>query len=190
MSDKNSEFREIVERVCAGSEDAAWELIETYGPHIQRVVRRKLNQRLRSKFDSLDFVQMVWASFFTEREKLANFTEPTDLIKYLATMAQRKLIQESRRRLQGQKHNVGRERALIAGSEDESTYVRKSNTPSQIVMAKDRLEAMMREQSERDRQVVELRMQGLTFVEIGEKLGIHERTAREVIEKLALAETA
>ena len=161
-----------------------------YGPHIQRVVRRKLNQRMRSKFDSLDFVQMVWASFFTEREKLASFTEPNDLIRYLVTMAQRKLIQESRRRLQGQKHNVGRERALRAGSEDESTYVRKSDTPSQIVMAKDRFEVMMREYSDRDRQVVELRMLGLTFVEIAERLQIHERTAREVIEKLALIETA
>ncbi|MCA9122007.1 MAG: sigma-70 family RNA polymerase sigma factor [Planctomycetaceae bacterium] len=190
MSDENSEFRKVVERVCAGSDEAAWELIDTYGPHIQRVVRRKLNQKMRSKFDSLDFVQMVWASFFTERKKLAQFTEPTELIKYLATIAQRKLIQESRRRLQGQKHNVSRERVLIANSEDESAYVRKSNTPSQIVMAKDRLEAMMRERSDRDRQVVELRMQGLTFVEIGEALGIHERTAREVIEKLALVETA
>ncbi|MBI2481236.1 MAG: sigma-70 family RNA polymerase sigma factor [Planctomycetia bacterium] len=190
MSDNNSEFRQVVERVCAGSDKAAWELIDTYGPHIQRVVRRKLNQRMRSKFDSLDFVQMVWASFFTEREKLARFTEPTDLIKYLATMAQRKLIQESRRRLQGQKHNVGRERALIADSEDESAYDRKSNTPSQIVMAKDRLEVMMRDRSDRDRQIVELRMQGLTFVEIGKQLNIHERTAREVIEKLALVEMA
>ena len=33
-------------------------------------------------------------------------------------------------------------------------------------------------------------MQGLTFVEIGAELGIHERTAREVIEKLALVEMA
>ncbi len=190
MSDNNSDFRKVVERVCAGSEEAAWELIETYGPHIQRVVRRKLNQKMRSKFDSLDFVQMVWASFFTEREKLASFTEPTDLIKYLATMAQNKLLQESRRRLQGQKHNVGRERALIAGSEDESAYVRKSNTPSQIIMTKDRMESMLHQRSDRDRQVVELRMQGLTFIEIGKQLGIHERTAREVIEKLAFIETA
>ena len=69
---------------------------------------------MRSKFDSLDFVQMVWASFFTEREKMAGFTEPNDLIRYLAKMAKNKLYQESRRQLKGQKHNVGRERALIA----------------------------------------------------------------------------
>ncbi len=145
---------------------------------------------MRSKFDSLDFVQMVWASIFTERDKLAEFREPTDLIKYLSTIAQRKLLQESRRRLQGQKHNIGRERALVAETEDESTYVRKSNTPSQIVMAKDRLEVMMSDRSERDRRVVELRMDGLTFVEIADQLEINERTARDVIEKLALVETA
>lgn len=188
MIKENSEFRKAIERVCAGSDEATLELIETYGPHIQRVVRRRLNQKIRSKFDSLDFVQMVWASFFAEREKMAAFSEPDDLIRYLATLAQRKLIQESRRRLTGQKHNVGRERALIEEMEDETTYVRKSDTPSQIVMAKDRLEVMMRERSERDCQVVELRMAGLTFVEIATKLGIHERTAREVIEKLALVE--
>ncbi|MBC8352552.1 MAG: hypothetical protein H8E66_11220 [Planctomycetes bacterium] len=165
-------------------------MIDRYGPHIQRVIRRRLNQKMRSKFDSLDFVQMVWASIFTERDKLAEFREPTDLIKYLSTIAQRKLLQESRRRLQGQKHNIGRERALVAETEDESTYVRKSNTPSQIVMAKDRLEVMMSDRSERDRRVVELRMDGLTFVEIADQLEINERTARDVIEKLALVETA
>ena len=190
MSNENSEFRKVIQRVCAGSDEATWELIDTYGPHIQRVIRRRLNQRMRSKFDSLDFVQMVWASIFVEREKMAGFTEPNDLIRYLATLAQRKLLQESRRRLHGQKYNVGRERALIAETEDETTYVRNSDTPSQIVMAKDRLEVMMRERSERDRRVVELRLQGLTFVEVSEKLGIHERTAREVIEKLALVEMA
>lgn len=188
MSQENSEFRQVIQRVCAGSQEATCTLIETYGPHIQRVIRRRLNQRMRSKFDSVDFVQMVWASIFAEREKMAGFTEPDELIRYLATLAQRKLLQESRRRLHGQKHNVGRERALNPETEDETTYVRKSNTPSQIVIAKDRLEVMMRARSERDRQVVELRMQGLTYVEISAELGIHERTAREVIEKLAIVE--
>lgn len=190
MSSDNSEFQKILERVCAGSEDAIWELIETYGPHIQRVVRRRLNHKMRSKFDSLDFVQMVWASFFTEREKLVNFKEPSELSRYLAILAQRKLIQESRRRLQGVKHNVDLECQLAGEAEEESAYTRKSNTPSQIVMAKDELECMMANRSDRDRQVVELRMQGLKFVEIAEKLGIHERTAREVIGKLAVADSA
>ncbi len=189
-SNENSEFQKILERVCAGSDEAIWELIETYGPHIQRVVRRRLNHKLRSKFDSLDFVQMVWASFFNEREKLANFKEPADLSRYLAILAKHKLLQETRRRLQGIKHNVDMECELAGEAEDESAFGRKSNTPSQIVMARDELESMMANSSDRDRQIVELRMQGLKFVEIAERVGIHERTARDVIGKLAVAESA
>ena len=46
---------------------------------------------------------------------------------------------------------------------------------------------MMRNQSVRNRRIVEMRMNGATYEEIGEKLGIHERTARHVIENLAAA---
>ena len=187
MNQDHSRFRETVERVCAGSEEAALELTEKYGPHIQRVIRRRLNQKMRSKFDSLDFVQMVWASFFNERERIAEFQEPDDLIRYLVKMAQHKLLQESRRRLKYQKHNVRRECPLDQARTPESSYARKSATPSQIAMAKEQLDELMDKQSERNRQIVELRMNGATFVEISDRLGIHERTARQVIAKLAPA---
>ena len=61
---------ERAERICQlmrsvreGSEDAARMLFDRYAPHIRRVVRRKLHQKLRPQFDSVDFVQDVWASF-------------------------------------------------------------------------------------------------------------------------------
>lgn len=184
MNQEQSAFREAVERVCAGSEEAAEHLINDYGPHIQRVVRRKLNQQMRSKFDSDDFVQMVWISFFAEPTRIANFQQPDELIRYLAAMAMNKLSQESRRRFLYQKHNVNREQSLEGGSAPESTYVRKSNTPSQIVMAQERMDELMRGQSSRNRRIVEMRMAGATFVEIADELQIHERTAREVVERL------
>ena len=68
---QSSEFRDAIDQICSGSEEAAWNFIETYGPHIQRVVRRRLHQSLRSKFDSVDFVQMVWASFFADPQRIA-----------------------------------------------------------------------------------------------------------------------
>ncbi len=188
MKKETSTFRDVVEQVCSGSEEATWELIETYGPHIQRVIRRRLNHHMRSKFDSLDFVQMVWASFFADRDQIAKFKEPEELLGYLAKMAQLKILQESRRRLKYAKHNVRRERPLETTSTPESTHVRKSTTPSQIMMAKEQLEGLLHEVSQRDQQVVEMRMNGATFHEISAALGIHERTARHVIEKLALIE--
>ena len=86
-----------------------WDFIESYGPHIKRVVRHRLNQKMRSKFDSGDFVQMVWASFFANPRQIAQFKEPNQLIKYLVIMARNKVIDESRRCLKYQQNNVRKE---------------------------------------------------------------------------------
>lgn len=192
MDQEHSAFRKAIEQVCQGSEEAAWEFISEYGPHIQRVVRRKLRQhqltkQMQPKFDSVDFVQMVWASFFTEREKLSRFKEPSELIGYLAGMAANKVLQESRRRMLYQKHNVNRECGIADGG-DESSFVRRTTTPSHVVMAREQVDELMRGRSERDQRILMLRMSGATFEEISETVGVHERTARLVVEKVVLAE--
>jgi len=57
-------FSLLLEQARAGSDSAARELIERFGPFILRVIRNRLDPRLRSIFDSADFSQAVWASFF------------------------------------------------------------------------------------------------------------------------------
>jgi hypothetical protein len=61
----DSQFQDVIQRICDGSESALGEFIETYGSHMERYVRKKLNEQLplRVRFDSQDFVQMVWVSF-------------------------------------------------------------------------------------------------------------------------------
>lgn len=184
----HSHFRTVVQNACAGSEEAIRELTEVYGPHIQRVIRRKLSFKLRSKFDSLDFVQMVWGSFFTEPEKIRDFNEPGDLIRYLARMGINKVLNESRRRLEYGAHNVRREQSLDSPHEPETSFGRSHDTPSQMAIANERYDAMVRSCSERDRRILELRRQGWKFVEIAKEVGLNERTVRQVIQELAKSE--
>src|SRR5262245_41197954 len=56
--------RALLERIRAGDEVAARELLARYEAQVRLVVRRQLPKLLRSRFDSLDFLQSVWASFF------------------------------------------------------------------------------------------------------------------------------
>ncbi len=84
-------------RVDAGSEEAAWELVETYGPHIKAVVRQRMNKNLRKLFDSDDFVQAVWASFIRIRPKLHDLDDSKRFIGLLARMATHSVIDEIRR---------------------------------------------------------------------------------------------
>ncbi|MFV1966693.1 MAG: RNA polymerase sigma factor [Pirellulaceae bacterium] len=184
MSEHNSEFRQALECACSGSQEDFCELIERFGPHIKMVVRKKLHHRMRSKFDTVDFVQMVWASFFADSERRKRINDPDELLRYLVKMAANKVIEESRRRLKYQKHNVNRELPLRNAEAIGASSRKRSDTPSQIAIARERYAHIIRNRSERDRRIVEMRMHGVTFDEISKKLGIHERTARHVIAKL------
>ena len=177
----DSNFRDVIQRICSGSKEAVFEFIEDYGPHIQRVVRCRLNQSLRKKFDSLDFVQMVWMSLFTDLNKIAAFKEPNELIAYLVTIARNKVIEESRRRFKYQKYNVKRESNLDASDPIVAESARRNDTPSAQLSARERFDEILNGKSERDRQVFALRMEGATFDKIGTVLGISERTARQVM---------
>ena len=90
---------------------------------------------MRSKFDSVDFVQMVWASFFANPEQIAKFKESEQLIAYLASMARNKVVEETRRRLQYQRHNVKREFSYEFNETSHTTPDRKQDTPSAIAIA-------------------------------------------------------
>lgn len=89
----------LLQQVRAGSSDAAWQLIDLYWPHIYRVVHRRMDSRLRSGFDSEDFVQAVWLSFFKDPGKIHSFESSGQLIAYLVRMANNKILEEHRRNL-------------------------------------------------------------------------------------------
>src|SRR5262245_54503469 len=51
-------------RLRGGDEGAAEEIVRAYGPYLRMVVRRRLTPRLRTRFDSHDVVQSVWADLW------------------------------------------------------------------------------------------------------------------------------
>lgn len=180
----HEDFRTLMDKVRQGSEDAAWQLIDQYGPHILRAVRRRLNARMRSKFDSADFVQAVWASFFTSRCEVVNFKAPEDLIRFLAAMAHNKVISEVRRRMINDKHNVKREEPLhestLAAPQSSTGH---APTPSQVAVARERWERLVAQQPARHRQVLYLRYMGETYEQIAQKVGFNERYVRKIVEQ-------
>ena len=130
--------------VRSGSPEAVWKLIADYGPHIQRVVRRRLDRRMRSKFDSLDFVQMVWASVFRNPRDICSLEQPEDLIRYLAALARRKVINEYRRRIEKDtKYNLTREQSLSEEDLVEESADKEQATPSQIAIAREQWEKLV-----------------------------------------------
>jgi RNA polymerase sigma factor (sigma-70 family) len=177
---KAIEFSELLNQVRDGSELAAWELVERYGDHILRAVRRRLSCEIRSKFDSADFVQAVWASFFACSHRIKQIASPEELSALLATIARNKVINELRKRLSSRKYDVRREIPIMGL--DPTT---KSNaTPSAIAIAKERWRALVDNQPSHFRRIISLRLAGDTQAEIAEKLQVSERTVRRVLVRL------
>jgi RNA polymerase sigma factor (sigma-70 family) len=189
MSENQPEFRDLMRRVREGSEDAARQLLKSYGPHIIRAIRRALDRELRSKFDSTDFEQAVWASFFANPADQYTFERPEALIAFLVRMAQNKVADVARQRLQGQKYNVNREHSLEGSAVcNEGDLTSPDPSPSQVVAAQEEWDHLLEAQPERDRRILELLRQRKTHLEIARELDVSEKTVRRVIVRIAAGE--
>ncbi|MDP6446953.1 MAG: sigma-70 family RNA polymerase sigma factor [Pirellulaceae bacterium] len=172
-------FRDALQRMRSGSDEAAWDLVKQFAPHIFRVVRRRLSQQLRSKYDSQDFVQMVWASLFREPSRILDFSHPDDFTRFVMAMARNKVIDETRRRNTA-KYNVDVEESF----HEEAVPPTRLDTPSQVAIAHECWSQMMGAESERNQRIVQLRLQGFTYREIAEDVGLNEKTARIIVDRL------
>lgn len=183
MLTNDDEFAELVARIKQGSEAAMFELVEKYGQHVYRTVRRKLNRAMRSKFDSADFVQAVWASFFENRDRLLEFPTARDLILFLSRIAHNKVVDEIRRRLVLQGKNINRE-VSINRAGIEGALVSPGPTVSEMVMADERARQMATGQTARYGRLLELKRAGATHLEIAEALGVNPKTVQRILQRL------
>ncbi len=182
---RDDNFDKLMQHIGLGSEDAAWELVERYGRVIRLAVRRALKEELRSQFDSLDFVQLVWSSFFRDRARQDQFDSPQKLAACLAAMARNKVVMEVRRGLLTEKNNVGRELSLnnvATGVEAEVPDTAPS--PVEFAIAREQWERLVDSQPERYREIISLRLQGHTNQEVADSLGMDEGTVRRFLKKL------
>src|SRR3954447_3283572 len=140
-------LQELLARIKDGDEGAARELLTRYESKVRLVVRRQLPRLLRSRFDSIDFLQSVWGSFFRRIKAGPNdLAEEENLIAFLAWAARNKVIDEYRRAA-SQKQDIHRESPLHAdqGADQETAA---GETPSQLAQARelyDRLHDMLPE---------------------------------------------
>jgi RNA polymerase sigma factor (sigma-70 family) len=186
MSVESNGFGQLMQRIASGSDDAAWELVSNYARHVERVIRRTMRGGLRSKLDTVDYAQAVWASFFRDREQFAGFESEERLIGFLMGIARNKVLQEARRGFGVAKRDVRREVSL-SGDRGADAHAMPSGdgSPSQWAIARERWETIVRDQSPEHRRVIQLRISGATFNEISDSVGINERTARRIIDNLA-----
>jgi RNA polymerase sigma factor (sigma-70 family) len=182
MSELDPKFSDLLQRVREGSQDAFFELVTTFSEPVLLAVRRRLGKKIRSKFDSDDFVQAVWATFFEHRVEMTSFATPQDLTQFLARIASNKVIDTLRRQLKTDRRNVNREESLE--SSDIHPIEGTAPTGSEVAIARERWFRLVDGQPAECVEVAKLRLVGATRAEVAQQLGVSEKTVQRILKRL------
>ena len=184
MSGDQSEFRQLLERIRAGSPEAVQQFLQRYGRHILTVIRQKLNVQMRSVFDSLDFLQDVWTSFFNGELDL-KFHDPAALMRYLTQMARNKIADEARKRLGGGKFGFQGESSLEGSARAHAEGLADSGgTPAELAAAKEEWNRLLAGRPFHHVRILQMLGEGHTHDEIAAALGLNEKTVYRLIQKI------
>jgi RNA polymerase sigma-70 factor (ECF subfamily) len=179
--DETAAFPELIAGLRAGDPACVEVLCRRYAPFIRAAVRRQLHPRLRTRFDSLDFVQDVWASFLAIPAERYTFDTPAALRAFLTRMAHHRVIEVFRRRFGTLKDDINREQADSAGSE---RLPAPTPTPSQWVIANEEWEQLRGRFPEGQRVILELLRDGHSYEDIARLAQVSVSTVNRIVRRL------
>jgi RNA polymerase sigma-70 factor (ECF subfamily) len=164
---EDTSFQEFIRRIRAGDDAAAEELVRYYEPLIRREVRMRIDDdRLNRIFDSLDVSQSVLASFFVRAATGEyDLERPDQLVRLLLTMARNKLASRARQEMR-QRRDI--RRVTLAPTEGIAD---RQPSPAQALSNRELLEELRKSLTEEERNIADLRGQGLAWEEVACQLG-------------------
>jgi RNA polymerase sigma factor (sigma-70 family) len=182
----DDELNDLLSRARAGDEAAIRDFLSRFEQEVTTMVRSRLPRKLRTQFDSTDFVQAVWKSLLVESGPDSLDFEDVDHFRcYLYGMVRNKVSEQQRRLTKTAKYNLAREERLYIRRGDREVareVVSPEPSPSKVYQATDRMAQLTAGMSPREVEILTLRRQGLTLSEIADRTGINERSVRRVIE--------
>lgn len=179
MSDSQM-FRELLECVRAGNQEAAATLVNKYEPELRRAVRVRLTDpRLRRVLDSVDICQSVLANFFV-RVTAGEFDldRPEQLLHLLLTMARNKVLDQARRQQAGKRD----QRRIEAGAVLDG-LAGSSPDPLRVVASQDLLNAVRRHLADDERYLADQRAQGREWADIAREQGAQPDALRKKLSR-------
>jgi RNA polymerase sigma-70 factor (ECF subfamily) len=170
---------ELLEKLCNGDDAAAEEVFRAYEPYLRKVVRRQLTPALRTRFDSIDVVQSMWADLLTGfRESGWKFQSADQLRVFLVRATRNRFIDRVRTTRRG----LASEQPLPRQIEHLPS---RDPGPSAQVQASDLWQCLLNCCPEEHRAVLKLKHEGKSIAEISDQVGLHPDSIRRILRGLA-----
>ena len=184
MIDGLDDFKVLMKRLGEGDATAAQLVVDRYGLHLTRAIRRRFRTRkMRVLYGTEDCMQSVLGSIFSDVDRVSKIETPEHLMQYLAKVAGNKLIDRDRK-LRAQCNDVYRECGLPdSASPEHAALAGDDLTPSQAVAIDDEWEVRTKGLSAEKRTILKLHRQGHTSDEIAEQTNRSGRGIRRMIQQ-------
>jgi len=185
MSEPRPGDLELISNFKAGSQSAAQELFDRYCERLMRLAKRRIGQRMTSRVDPEDVIQSAFRTFFIRvRNDEFSFHEEDDLFKLLVRLTVHKTLRQIAFHRAG-KRNPELEAAQGSDAQDLLQQVSGDEpSPDAAVALIDEFERFLGQLPPLDRQVLALKLQGYSTVEIAEQIGSYDRKVRRILERI------
>jgi RNA polymerase sigma factor (sigma-70 family) len=163
------DFEILLARIRNGDETASAELVQRYERPVLRAVRARLSNRMRRVLDSMDVMQSVNRSLLLGlRSQKFQFVQPAQLIALAVLLVQRKVARHWRR-MKGTP--LGED---VIQSDGFPMHEVESHEPEQssVIAAEDLLQRFLSRLDGLDRQLVQLRLDGNSSIEVAALLNL------------------
>ena len=183
--------RHLVALAQAGGESALDQLCRVYGARVLWIIRLRMGRELRSRLESMDVVQDVLMSALKD---LGNFTYKTegDFLRWLSRIAENRLRNQLQR-LHANKRDIRKEvqlnsyRPTVEDSFVAALDAVDTTTPSAIMSKREELDKLAKAidvlKPEYRQVIVMTKIEGLSYKEIGERLGKSSEAVRKLVSR-------
>lgn len=171
----------LLQQLTVGDTDAAQRVFTAYAPYLRMVVRRQLTPALRSKFDSMDIVQSVWADLLHGFQSGRwQFATPQQLRAFLLTVTRNRFVD----RVRQQQTPLRLETAMDAADLAALPQPRADATGAELE-ADELWQQLLALCPPQHRPLLELKRQGVGVAEIAERTGLNPGSVRRILYELA-----
>jgi RNA polymerase sigma-70 factor (ECF subfamily) len=171
----------LIARLNDGDVVAAEQAFLAFEPYLRVAVRRQLNGALRSKLDSMDIVQSVWADLLCGfREAGWRFSDRAHLRAFLMRVTHNRVIDRQR-----QHHRALEREQPLSLVAPHNLPISSQPRPSEVVQGQELWEQILALCPPGHRDILRQKRQGLPLAEIAARAGLHEGSVRRILYDVA-----
>ena len=178
-------FGLLMGRLQIGDAEAAGILFHRFAQRLIALARQRLEPRLRSKVDPEDILQSVFKSFFRRREHGEFALGGWDGLWALLSVITVRKCGAQVDHFHALVRDVKREVKELDAADSAASWqgLAREPTPAEAAMLAETVERLLRDLTQREREIVSLALQGCTASEISAELRRPQRTVNRVLER-------